>query len=76
MHRSSRDPISAADLATIAVPVLVAVGTNDVIGGSAIELAALIPGARAVEITGREHMKAVGDRIYKEAVLEFLRSRP
>ena len=34
------------------------------------------PGARAVEITGREHMKAVGDRIYKEAVLEFLRSRP
>ena len=74
--RSSRDPISAADLATIAVPVLVAVGTNDVIGGSAVELAALIPGARAVEITGREHMKAVGDRIYKEAVLEFLRSRP
>ena len=56
--------------------MLVAVGTNDVIGGSAIELAALIPGARAVEITGREHMKAVGDRIYKEAVLEFLRSRP
>jgi hypothetical protein len=56
--------------------VLVAVGTDDVIGGSATELAALIPGAKALEIEGRDHMKAVGDRRYKEGVLEFLQGRP
>jgi hypothetical protein len=51
---------------------LVAVGTRDVIGGSARDLADLIPGAEALEIEGRDHMKAVGDRGYKEGVLAFL----
>ncbi len=36
--------------------------SDDVIGGSASALAELIPG-RAVEIPGRDHMKAVGDRL-------------
>jgi hypothetical protein len=63
-------------LATITCPVLVAVGTEDVIGGSADELAALIPGARALNIQRRDHMRAVGDRAYKEGVLEFLKTRP
>lgn len=74
--RSSREKITAEDLGTIAKPVLVAVGTDDVIGGSATALAALIPGAEALEIQGRDHMKAVGDRSYKEAVLDFLERRP
>lgn len=69
--RSSRDPITREDIARIACPVLVAVGTEDVIGGSATELAALIPGARAYEIAGRDHMKAVGDPGYKSAVIDF-----
>ncbi|HEX9881763.1 MAG TPA: alpha/beta hydrolase [Hyphomicrobium sp.] len=73
--RSSRAPITAADLARITCPVLVVVGALDVIGGSAAALAELIPGARAVEIAGRDHMKAVGDRAYKEAVLRFLQER-
>lgn len=73
--RSSRDPITPQALATIGVPVLVAVGTHDVIGGSAKELAALIPGAEALEITDRDHMKAVGDRVYKDGVLAFLARR-
>jgi len=55
---------------------LVAVGSEDVIGGSAEALARLIPGAEALEIAGRDHMKAVGDRRYKEGVLAFLRRRP
>ena len=38
------------DAGAIACPVLVVVGSNDVIGGSAAELAALIPGAQALEI--------------------------
>lgn len=51
---------------------MVAVGTDDAIGGSAAELAALIPGARALDIPGRDHMKAVGDKIFKQGVVDFL----
>lgn len=74
--RSARAVISAEMLATLKVPVLVAVGTEDVIGGSATELAKLIPGAVALEIPGRDHMKAVGDNVYKRGVEEFLKTRP
>jgi pimeloyl-ACP methyl ester carboxylesterase len=74
--RSSRDKILAEELARIARPALVAVGTEDVIAGSGPELAALIPGAETLAITGRDHMKAVGDRIYKQGVLDFLSRRP
>lgn len=70
--RSSRTPITAEMLATISCPVLVAVGTEDVIGGSASGLAELIPGAVAFDIQGREHMKAVGDRHFKAEVIRFL----
>ena len=73
--RSSRDPITAEALGKIGCPVMVAVGTLDVIGGSARELAALIPGAEALEIPDRDHMKAVGDRAYKDGVLAFLGRR-
>jgi len=73
--RSARAPITPEDLSRIQCPVLVAVGSADVIGGSAAALAELIPGARALEIADRDHMKAVGDRTFKEAVLSFLEER-
>jgi pimeloyl-ACP methyl ester carboxylesterase len=73
--RSARDPLTPEALATLTCPVLVAVGDADVIGGSAVELAKLIPGAEAFVIEGRDHMKAVGDRTYKDAVSAFLRKR-
>jgi len=73
--RSSRAPITAEDLARLGCPVLVVVGELDVIGGSAAALAELIPGARALQIEGRDHMKTVGDRAYKEAVVRFLEDR-
>ena len=69
---SSREAISAEMVQQISVPVLVAVGDRDVIGGSAADLAAMIPGAEAFVIEGRDHMKAVGDHRFKEAVLAFL----
>jgi pimeloyl-ACP methyl ester carboxylesterase len=69
---SSREKITAEALGRLEVPVLVAVGSEDVIGGPASDLAALIPGAEAYVIDGRDHMKAVGDRGYKARVLEFL----
>jgi hypothetical protein len=52
------------------------VGEDDVIGGAAEALAELIPGAKALSIAGRDHMKAVGDRSFKAAVLDFLAARP
>lgn len=70
--RSARAPITAEAVATIEAPVLVAVGEHDVVGGSAPDLARLIPGAEAFVIAGREHMKAVGDRSFKAATLAFL----
>jgi pimeloyl-ACP methyl ester carboxylesterase len=74
--RGSRDPITREMVAGITCPVLVATGTEDVIGGAADELAALIPGAEALPIPRRDHMLAVGDRVYKEGVLAFLQRRP
>lgn len=74
--RGSRDPITREMVGRLPCPVLVATGTEDVIGGSADELAALIPGAEALPIPRRDHMLAVGDRVYKDGVLAFLRRRP
>ena len=74
--RVVREPITADLLATIRCPVLVAVGTNDVIGGSAAGLARLIAGAEALDIVGRDHMLAVGDKSFKQGVLAFLSRRP
>ena len=38
-------------------------------------MAALLPGGRAFDIAGRDHMLAVGDRTFKAAVLDFLAER-
>ena len=69
--RSSRAKLSAEMVGSIQSPVLVAVGEHDVIGGSADALAALIPGAESFVIPDREHMKAVGDKAFKAAVIRF-----
>lgn len=74
--RGSRQALTRAEAGRIGVPVLVAVGTKDDIAGSAHELAALIPGAQAVDIPRRDHMRAVGDTVFKQAVLGFLGERP
>jgi pimeloyl-ACP methyl ester carboxylesterase len=74
--RGSRQTLSTAEVGRIAVPLLVAVGSKDRIAGSPQALAALIPGACALEIPGRDHMLAVGDRAFKQGVLEFLARRP
>jgi pimeloyl-ACP methyl ester carboxylesterase len=74
--RGSRQSLTRAEAGRIGVPVLVAVGTKDEIAGSPHELAALIPDAQAVDIPRRDHMRAVGDRVFKQAVLRFLGERP
>jgi pimeloyl-ACP methyl ester carboxylesterase len=74
--RGSRQMLAREDVARITVPVLIAVGTYDRVAGSALALATLIPGARVLDIPGRDHMLAVGDRVFKTGVLEFLAGRP
>jgi pimeloyl-ACP methyl ester carboxylesterase len=74
--RGSRQVMTREEVGQVRAPTLVAVGTKDEIAGSPEALAALIPGARAIPITGRDHMLAVGDRIYKTGVLDFLAGRP
>jgi len=73
--RGSRQTLSASQVASIHVPVLVAVGTKDQVAGSARKLAALIPGARALDISDRDHMLAVGDKVFKAGVIDFLNQR-
>lgn len=70
--RSSRVKISSDALSKLTMPVLVAVGTDDLVGGDPGDLAAFIPKGQAFHIKGRDHMKAVGDRTFRAAVIEFL----
>jgi pimeloyl-ACP methyl ester carboxylesterase len=69
--RGSRDLVARSDMGRIEAPTLIGVGTKDDIAGSAQELADLMSDARALDIPNRDHMLAVGDRVFKKAVLEF-----
>ena len=51
---------------------LVIVGDEDDIAIDGDKLADLIPNGRFEPIPGRNHMNAVGDKVYKQKVLEFL----
>lgn len=70
--QSSRTLLTSDEMASIAQPTLVAVGTADDIAGDPHALAALMPHAEGFDIARRDHMLAVGDRSYKQAVLSFL----
>ena len=73
--RGSRQTLTRAEVGAIRVSVLVAVGTKDPVAGSAQALAAIIPGARALDIPDRDHMLAVGDKVFKAGVIDFLNQR-
>jgi pimeloyl-ACP methyl ester carboxylesterase len=70
--RGSRQVLSREQAASIKTPTLIAVGTTDPIAGSAEELAAVMPNAKALPIPNRDHMLAVGDKVFKAGVLQFL----
>lgn len=59
-------------LAAIKTPILIVVGENDDIAHGAPELVELIPTARLITISGRDHMSAVTSRELKQAALDFL----
>lgn len=70
--RSSRVKIKPEALAQIKVPVLVVAGDADEVAGPIQPFVSIMPTARGVALPGRNHMNAVGDKGYKQAVLEFL----
>ncbi len=69
--RPSRQKITEAQLAQINHPALVVVGTDDDIAGSGDALADMLNNGRSFPLPGRDHMKAVGDKNFKRAVLDF-----
>lgn len=73
--RGSRRLMTRDEAAAIDVPVLIAVGTADDIAGSAQALGKVIPGAQVLDIPNRDHMRAVGDKVYKTGVVDFLSRR-
>ncbi len=73
--RGSRRLMTREEAAGIAVPVLIAVGTADQVAGSAQALGRIIPGSHVLDIPNRDHMRAVGDKVYKSGVLDFLSMR-
>ena len=73
--RGSRGLMTREEAAAISVPVLIAVGTADEVAGSAEALGKIIPGSEVLDIPNRDHMRAVGDKVYKTGVIEFLSRR-
>ena len=74
--RGSRQLLSREEVATIQVPTLVVVGGKDPIAGAPQALASLLPKGEALEIPNRDHMLAVGDKVFKAAAIDFLNTRP
>jgi len=70
--RADRKLFTAGQLAQTTQPVLVVCGEKDVLTGAPDGLAAAFPNGRAVTVPGRDHMTTVGDKLYKQAVLDFL----
>jgi pimeloyl-ACP methyl ester carboxylesterase len=73
--RGTRDLMTKEQAARIDVPVLIAVGSADDVAGSAQALGDIIPGSEVLDIPNRDHMRAVGDKVYKAGVLDFLSRR-
>ena len=73
--RGARQLMREREAGQIDLPILIAVGTEDDVAGDPHRLAALFK-ARAVDIPDRDHNCAVGDKVYKDSVLEFLEQRP
>ena len=73
--RGSRKLMTKEEAAEITVPTLIAVGSKDEIAGNAQALGKIIPGSKVLDIPNRDHMRAVGDKVYKSGVLDFLSQR-
>jgi len=75
---AARDDLTAEQIAAkkVRVPVMIVIGTKDVLVGNPTLLRDSIPGSKLVMLEGRDHLSAPADKRYKEAVLEFFKSAP
>jgi len=75
---SNREDFSAEKIAArkIRVPVMIVIGTKDLLVGNPKLLHESIPGSKLVMLEGQDHLSAPSDKHYKEAVLEFFKSAP
>lgn len=75
--RGLRHQFSPEELAGCRVPMLIVRGSDDDdIAGPIDNIADIIPGCEYIEIPRRNHMTAVGDKIFKQGVVDFLTRRP
>jgi pimeloyl-ACP methyl ester carboxylesterase len=74
--RGSRQTVTREQAAAIRMPALVAVGSLDSVAGSGAALSVLMPNGQFLDIPDRDHMLAVGDKVFKQGVLAFLHQRP
>lgn len=74
--RSGPQGLAPAELAAIRALVLVVAGELDDIAGPVEPLLGLMPKAEGLTLPRRDHMTAVGDQRFKEAVLRFLGAGP
>ena len=70
--RGDRKSFTALQLSAARQPVLVVCGDLDEMTGNPGPLAAAFANGRAVTVPKRDHMTTVGDKLYKQAVLDFL----
>jgi pimeloyl-ACP methyl ester carboxylesterase len=70
---ADRDIFTREELGQVRMKVLVVCGEKDDRTGSADGLAAAFANGRAVTVPKRDHMTTVGDKVYKEAAVGFLR---
>jgi pimeloyl-ACP methyl ester carboxylesterase len=75
---SDRPDLTADQIAAkkIRVPVMIVIGTQDLMVGDPKLLRDAIPGSKLVMLEGRDHLTAPSDPLYVKAVLEFFKSAP
>jgi len=75
---SNREDFPAEKIAAqkIRVPVMIVIGTKDLLVGDPKLLHSAIPGSKLVMLEGQDHLSAPSDPHYKEAVLKFFEAAP
>ena len=63
---------AGVEFSAIRAPALIVAGSRDELAGSPDDLAARIPGAKAVTLPGCDHFNAIPHALFKAAVFDFL----
>ena len=72
LSRAGDGPLERNDVSKLVVETLIVAGARDELAGDPRELAAAIPGARAISIPGCDHFSVIGHALFKAAVFDFL----